>query len=43
MEGKTNGKRGRGWSRATNLGNMKKLLFLLNYKETKTLVDKRED
>jgi len=43
MEGKINGKRGRGRPRDTNLGNIKKLLSLKSHKEMKRLTDKREE
>ena len=43
MEGKINGKRGRGRPRETNLGNLKKLLSLASYEDMKRLADNRED
>jgi hypothetical protein len=43
MEGKINGKKGRGLPRETNLRNMKKLLSLGSYTEMKKLADNKED
>lgn len=41
MEGKMNGKKGKGRTKDTNLRKIKNLLFLKSYKEVKKLTDKR--